>query len=310
MLAEDSGVKSEHKTEGNCLCVASQSELPCMLSRSCRSAVSLPLPVVLSTLALVLSTITSVYVALNTGCTPCTISRPGRLSTSLPVSPSADVSQENGAPTRQDGRNNPQFFHEILKRAANKNNGKSGKNRGSDPCRRRCKTKSHRVLASHFVPKGTGDLPFAPGMPCVEYERKTLICRNQTAIQREQNADIMRHFWVMSSTKIKKKPPMELTDGKFVTIKKTGQYLIYSQGTFLESSYRTSLQVTVDGKSVMRCTESSNEQMYDVSYQSCGVSGVFSLSANQKVAVKFPYPGTQIDLKQDATYFGLIYMSK
>lgn len=48
------------------------------------------------------------------------------------------------------------------------------------------------------------------------------------------DADIMGNFWVMSSKKIKRKPPMELTDGKFVTIKKTGQYLIYSQVRLLK----------------------------------------------------------------------------
>ncbi|KAK3578633.1 hypothetical protein CHS0354_002208 [Potamilus streckersoni] len=111
----------------------------------------------------------------------------------------------------------------------------------------------------------------------------------------------------------------KLDNGTFIA-KRSGLYLLYAQVLLYDVQRRQAVGIIhkKEGYTVnsMRCMESVdyNDPNLDVSvnskYKSCSVTGVLYINQGEAVEVQLLYPNTQIDLTEDATYFGGILFAK
>ncbi|XP_025079045.1 uncharacterized protein LOC112555073 isoform X15 [Pomacea canaliculata] len=123
--------------------------------------------------------------------------------------------------------------------------------------------------------------------------------------------------WMKEFYKDKVRPVDALRDGGF-NVTKTGLYLIYSsvRVLFHDLKPRQSQAVVVNGVKLFKCMESVDYIDRDLppdqnqaKYKSCAMTGVTQLKKGDRLEVQNLYPNTEIDLTDDATYFGAVLLT-
>ncbi|XP_025079034.1 uncharacterized protein LOC112555073 isoform X5 [Pomacea canaliculata] len=157
--------------------------------------------------------------------------------------------------------------------------------------------------------------------PCVYIpEWQGTACRNRT-VRISTSNEALKFFteaeWMKEFYKDKVRPVDALRDGGF-NVTKTGLYLIYSsvRVLFHDLKPRQSQAVVVNGVKLFKCMESVDYIDRDLppdqnqaKYKSCAMTGVTQLKKGDRLEVQNLYPNTEIDLTDDATYFGAVLLT-
>ncbi|XP_033122203.1 complement C1q and tumor necrosis factor-related protein 9A-like [Anneissia japonica] len=96
------------------------------------------------------------------------------------------------------------------------------------------------------------------------------------------------------------------TDGN-VTVSQKGQYYIYSKILFYDNKAFFTAETRINGKSYLKC--SGQRAVAAQKFGSCTSYGIAQLESGDKVGVKSVLPYSFVDIRNDASYFGLIKLN-
>ncbi|KAL3848476.1 hypothetical protein ACJMK2_019329 [Sinanodonta woodiana] len=178
-------------------------------------------------------------------------------------------------------------------------------------------------MTEEFVRHNFGPINLAnPTPPCKRFQDwHGEACRNRTFRNHESRL-VLNTFkaadW-MKQSDIDSGLFDKLDNGTFIA-KRSGLYLLYAQVLLYDVQRRQAVGIIhkKEGYTVnsMRCMESvdyndpNQDMAVNSKYKSCSVTGVLYINQGEAVEVQLLYANTQVDLTEDATYFGGVLFAK